>query len=250
MPVLRRQHRRQMHQQFRPDLITRFEPHELKAVHGLLRRLLDNPDGLQEKLRLMAGEVIITTAYGLQIQEKDDPYVTISHRAFESLNVASVPGAFLVDFLPILKYVPNWMPFASFKRRAKEWRELVLATVDPPFQATMRAIESGNFIPSFVSYSLENLDETGNELKDQKDVIKATAAAMYSAGLETIVSIIASCILGFLSNPEALRKARHEIDSIVGTERLPTFNDRDALPYITAVAKEALRWEDAAPLGK
>ncbi|KAG5650876.1 hypothetical protein H0H81_010676 [Sphagnurus paluster] len=50
--ISRRQHRRQMHQQFRPDLVPRFQPHELKATHRLLRRLLDDSSDFQGKLRL------------------------------------------------------------------------------------------------------------------------------------------------------------------------------------------------------
>ncbi|KAG5650875.1 hypothetical protein H0H81_010675 [Sphagnurus paluster] len=195
----------------------------------------------------MAGEIILTIAYGLQIQEHDDPYVAISQEAVESLNAAVVPGAFFVDFLPVLKHVPEWVPGAGFKRKARAWRALALATVNTPFEGAVRAIDSGDFTPSFVSYSWENLDASG-DLEEEKEVIKGTAAAMYSAGLDTMVSIGASCILGFLSNPEALRKARQEIDRVVGTERLPNFGDRDSLPYIIAVTKEALRWKDVGPL--
>ncbi|KAG5649112.1 hypothetical protein H0H81_006181 [Sphagnurus paluster] len=171
--------RSMMHQQFHPNAATRFQPYELKACHGLLRRLLDDPTNLLEKLRHMAGETIMEIAYGLQIQEKDDPYIVAAERAGESISIAAVQGAFLVDVLPILKYVPDWMPFAGFKRRAKEWRELTLAMVNHPFQATMRNIESGHFTPSFVSYSLENIDEAG-DVELQKDVIKSTAGIMYS----------------------------------------------------------------------
>jgi hypothetical protein len=34
-----------------------------------------------------------------------------------------------------------------------------------------------------------------------------------------------------MEHPDALRKAQAEIDKIVGTDRLPTFSDRAALPY-------------------
>lgn len=50
--------------------------------------------------------------------------------------------------------------------------------------------------------------------------------------------------------PEKLKSAQEEVDRVVGTGRLPTFADRESLPYIGALVKELLRWNPAAPLGK
>lgn len=49
--------------------------------------------------------------------------------------------------------------------------------------------------------------------------------------------------------PEVQKKAQAEIDAVVGSDRLPNFEDRSSLPYINAVVKESLRWHVAAPLG-
>ena len=49
--------------------------------------------------------------------------------------------------------------------------------------------------------------------------------------------------------PEVQLKACAELDAVVGSGRLPTFADRDRLPYVAAVVKEALRWQSVVPLG-
>ena len=49
--------------------------------------------------------------------------------------------------------------------------------------------------------------------------------------------------------PEVQKKAQAEIDSVVGPNRLPNFEDRPSLPYINAVVKESMRWHVPAPLG-
>lgn len=49
--------------------------------------------------------------------------------------------------------------------------------------------------------------------------------------------------------PKVQRKAQEEIDRVVGTSRLPTFSDRDSLPYINAVLMEAERWHPVVPMG-
>ena len=52
-----------------------------------------------------------------------------------------------------------------------------------------------------------------------------------------------------LTHPEVQRKAQEELRQVVGTDRLPTLNDRNRLPYIEAVLKELLRWMPVTPLG-
>lgn len=42
--------------------------------------------------------------------------------------------------------------------------------------------------------------------------------------------------------PEAQRKAQAELDRVVGQDRLPELEDRDSLPYVSALAKEVLRY--------
>jgi cytochrome P450 len=49
--------------------------------------------------------------------------------------------------------------------------------------------------------------------------------------------------------PDVQKKAQAEIDAVVGTDRLPSFADRDSLPYIEALVKEALRWNVVVPIG-
>ena len=51
-------------------------------------------------------------------------------------------------------------------------------------------------------------------------------------------------IAGAATYPEWVVRARQELDAVCGAnaERLPTFEDRDQLPYITAVVKESFRW--------
>ena len=48
--------------------------------------------------------------------------------------------------------------------------------------------------------------------------------------------------------PEVQRKAWTEIESVVGNNRLPTFSDRQNLPYVEHVVQETFRWKPVVPL--
>ena len=57
-------------------------------------------------------------------------------------------------------------------------------------------------------------------------------------------------LLALSQHPEAMCRAQAELDKVVGKDRLPSFADQANLPYVTAVAKEALRWRTVSALGE
>ena len=48
-------------------------------------------------------------------------------------------------------------------------------------------------------------------------------------------------MLAMLLFPEVQQTAHEELDRVVGNSRLPEIEDRDSLPYVTAILKEVLR---------
>lgn len=63
------------------------------------------------------------------------------------------------------------------------------------------------------------------------------------------VSSVQTFFLAMALYPESQMKAQAEIDAVIGNTRLPTFRDLDALPYVNAVLKETLRWQNVTPMG-
>lgn len=61
-------------------------------------------------------------------------------------------------------------------------------------------------------------------------------------------SILSSFFLAMTLNPEVQIQARENIDSVLGPNNLPTFADRERLPYIDCIIKELIRWHPPAPL--
>ena len=73
-------------------------------------------------------------AYGIKIQGTGDRYISLVDEAIDGIEEASVPGAFWVDFFPILVHVPSWFPGAGFQKKAGHWRKLNTIVTEKPFR--------------------------------------------------------------------------------------------------------------------
>ena len=61
--------------------------------------------------------------------------------------------------------------------------------------------------------------------------------------------MLTSFVLRMLLHPDIQRRAQLEIDTVVGTDRLPSWDDEPNLPYVSAVMKEVMRVAPSAPIG-
>ncbi|KAJ7235516.1 cytochrome P450 [Mycena rebaudengoi] len=247
----RRARRRLFQHEFNPTASLKLRPKVTSACHGLLRNILQHPDRVMDHLRHMAGALILSAGYGLEVLPESDPHINRAVNAIRTLSDATTPGKYLVDSLPILKYVPDWFPGAEFKRNAKVWRKLARDSMELPFAYVKREMASGTARPSFTLSCLRNVENLDNpaDVEYHEDVIKSTVGTMFLAGADTTVSALGTFVLGMLSNPDAMRKAQLDIDRVVGPNRLPDFSDEPSLPYVSALVKEALRWESVTPFG-
>ncbi|KIP11879.1 hypothetical protein PHLGIDRAFT_124541 [Phlebiopsis gigantea 11061_1 CR5-6] len=226
---------------------------QIKNHHGLeeyettrfLRRLLKDPDDVQAHIRKTAGAIILNLVYGYRVGEGTDPIVDLVETAVEQFSQATTPGAFYVDMFPLLRYVPNWVPGAGFQKKAMQWRRRAEEMADVPFELVKRRMMDHTNTPNYVLSLLESERLEG----DKEFNIKWSAASIYSGGADTTVSAIYSFFLAMTLYPDVQKRAQAEIDSVVGHDRLPSFDDRPNLPYIEALVKEVLRWNPVGPLG-
>jgi len=57
-------------------------------------------------------------------------------------------------------------------------------------------------------------------------------------------------MLAMIAYPEKQKKCQEELDRVIGPARMPTFEDRNNLPYVSATVRELLRWRPVIPLGE
>jgi hypothetical protein len=91
------------------------------------------------------------------------------------------PIPFLPTFLNLLlvKYVPEWMPGASFKRKAREWRGVAERFYTIPFDFVKQSMADGTVRSSFTSLALRDITEN-DDRKYQEELIKGLGGTMYT----------------------------------------------------------------------
>ncbi|KAF8157210.1 cytochrome P450 [Crassisporium funariophilum] len=242
-----RERRRLFQKHLRDSNTTLYQPGQLELIRKMLPRLLDTPDDFMAITRHAIGGLTLSLAYGINMQRSNDPYINLAEKAVASITVATAPGAFLVDLMPFLKYVPEFFPGAGFKKKARLWRKVQEDFRELPYLATVKNIASGHARPSFTSICLDELEESADPAH-QLEVIKDTAGILFAAGADTTLSGVHTFFLAMACFPDAQARAQAELDRVIGS-RLPEFHDEPDLPYVSALVKEVLRWQPATPLG-
>ncbi|KAL0066768.1 hypothetical protein AAF712_006159 [Marasmius tenuissimus] len=238
--------RRLFHQEFPHNNSSRHESQQLRVNRALLKNVLSDPAHYRDHIRQMTGTLITLVTYGLDVNP-DHPVIRIAERGIEVSTHVATPGAYLVDTLPILKYVPEWFPGAGFKRKAREWNKIYTEMNVMPFEIVKKQMDNGTAPPSFLSNSLSKFYENPKECGYTEEAVVHTAGTMYSAGTDTTWTALLSFIIAMTLYPETQRKAQAEIDRVIGRGRLPEFRDRESLVYVEAIMREVQRWQPIAP---
>ncbi|KAJ7681389.1 cytochrome P450 [Mycena rosella] len=244
-----RQQRRLLHQSFRPDAARTYRPIQMTKIHDFLRGLLSKPEdfvALYKTHEPCAAAIIMATMYGYQVQPTEDHFVALSEKAVKMLSDAALPGAAAVNAFPLLRHLPGWLPGCGFQYFAAECRKRTEEMQQVPFDFVKQNMRDGTNAKSIVATLLEANQVEGRSCQLEQ-VIKEISATAYAGALT--VSSLGTFFYVMALHPEIQQKAQSEIDNVIGTHRLPEFEDRASLPYIEALYREVMRWKPVLPLG-
>ena len=126
---------------FNPSNPTINQPHDIKYVRRFLGQLLQKPNDFLQHARTyvfiyyicsnglfifcisLVGSTTLSITYSTDVHSYNDPYIKIAEEAIKAIAELTIAGAFLVDIIPILKYVPEWFPGAKFQSKAAVMRK-------------------------------------------------------------------------------------------------------------------------------
>ncbi|KAL0068245.1 hypothetical protein AAF712_004630 [Marasmius tenuissimus] len=113
-------------------------------------------------------------------------------------------------------------------------------------------IKTGIAFPSFTAQLLQDSNGELTSDSELEDIVLWSAGALYAAGTDTTVSVMKNFFFCMMLYPDVQSRGQEEVDRFMHEEnRLPSLKDwsRGALPFVTSIVQEVLRWHPAAPLG-
>ena len=80
------------------------------------------------------GVIILRISHGYRPKTENDNLVRIADEATDQLNILLSPGLFAVDFIPSLRFIPEWLPGGGFHKIAREWRQTLVEMTDKSYE--------------------------------------------------------------------------------------------------------------------
>ncbi|KAF7828671.1 cytochrome P450 81E8-like [Senna tora] len=143
------------------------------------------------------------------------------------------------DFLPILR----WFDFDGLEKKLKDFHK----RVDAFLQGLIDEHRNGKQRANTMIDHLLNLQESEPEYYTDQ-IIKGLILVMLLAGTDTSAVTLEWAMSSLLNHPKVLEKAKEEIDTYIGQERLIDEADVLKLPYLQNIISETYRLHPAAPL--
>ncbi|OIW34931.1 cytochrome P450 [Coniochaeta ligniaria NRRL 30616] len=229
--------RKIMHQILSARALDVFMPFQDLESKNLCWDYLETPDRWWSANGRYANSVIMSVVFGKR-SSLDDPEVVELFDTVEMFLENQQPGANLVDAFPVLDKLPKflqwWRPkgMKIFEKTAHVYRREVQKLEEKIKQGTERRCFGTDFLQT---------KEVKTMSENQKLFVFGT---LMEAGSDTSRVTIGQIIAGAVTSPDWVERARAQLDEVCGhnAERLPQWEDRPRLKYISAVVKEGFRW--------
>ncbi|KAI9442979.1 cytochrome P450 [Lactarius indigo] len=238
-----RRSRRAIHQNLSKTAVLSYHNILREAAVLLTSASLADPGALENHFQLAATSTIMSVLYSYPtLESEEDETVQAIYAFIDRISRAAAPGAYLVDLFPWMLYIPE--RFARWKSEGIRDFARYNTLFESLHKRVVSSLSEGSDRPSMSASFFKG--SARNQLSGQE--MAWLSGALFAAGSETTSTTMKWWGLAMAANPEVQRRAHKELDTVVGRSRIPTFSDAPNLPYIQAMAKEALRWRPALPL--
>ncbi|KAG9019039.1 hypothetical protein FRB90_006995 [Tulasnella sp. 427] len=248
-----RTHRKLLKQALSPEVVRRdYSDLLTRKALEYVKKIFDKPEAFLFSLKRSLGEIITEISYGQYKDTEGHDYVEM-HEDLITILKKTFMG-YLVDLVPSMKNIPDWVPGAQFKRDGKQWNKQINDTRNFMYESLKKQlIEAPTTVKtSFTANLLTELQSDSKaspeEVAQTEEAISWSGFSLYQAGADATESVLGAFILAMSMFPEVQAKAGAEIRQVL-EDRIPTIQDYDKMPYLQAVTLEALRWNPPGPSG-
>ncbi|PPQ81709.1 hypothetical protein CVT25_013439 [Psilocybe cyanescens] len=257
-----RRYRKICQQNFNLKASRIYHPLQAREVRRFLQALHDAPEHFDAHSKRFSISLTMSMMYGYEVQSIEEPVVTVAGEAIRLGSALLVPGRTLINIFPVLQHILSWFPGASSHKTVEVVKKLTNEMMTIPMEYVKKSLEEGMAVSSLVTDFYEKKRDHGAS-QEEEDMIKKIAYSVYGyviastsilrinlpGASDTTISATGTFLYTMAVNPDVQKKAQSEIDRVIGSNRLPTFEDRGSLPYIEAIYREVMRLRPPLPLG-
>ncbi|KAK7044399.1 cytochrome P450 [Favolaschia claudopus] len=237
-----KKYRAAFHQMLQPRAVSGYNQLEESESLRLLADVSSKPDDLVNNCDRFGASLVFNLCYGATLND-DGKDLTAVQEIVENFIHDTYPGAHLVDTLPFLDRLPDFL--APWRAEAKQKFAKDSQTYTRLINEVKSRMDANVGLECF-SARLYDQQEKMNLSNEELAYLVGVA---FEAGTETTASSILWFLMAMVLYPETLRRAHQELDSICDAKTIPGFVHMEQLPYCFALVKEVMRWAPAAPGG-
>ncbi|KAL3862683.1 hypothetical protein ACJMK2_008636 [Sinanodonta woodiana] len=210
---------------------------EVKLFLSEIDNFNQKPFKMMTPIQTGVGNVISHLVFGGHFNH-NDPRFKVLMDGFDSF-LRYVSAGSLVTFMPILRFVPG--DFFGIKKIANKM-QVIKDFISELIEEHMNKFNEGNiddFIDAFISEMKKQ--DVGKNTIFTKDYLASIIMDLFLAGTETTSTTVTWASFYLASRPDIQSRIFEEIKAMVGTERLPSMQDKQNLVYTEAFIMEVLR---------
>ncbi|KAL3875530.1 hypothetical protein ACJMK2_033474 [Sinanodonta woodiana] len=210
---------------------------EVSILLSEIAKQNEKPFHIQLPVQTSVSNVISAMAFGGHFNHNDTRFAEMMKMLDENFE-SSGPNT-VVAFFPFLRFLPgDLFRVKRTLRNAKGVEGFIGELVDKHIE-NFDENKMEDFIDAFLLEMKNNQDQKDSTFT-KKQLIK-TVADLFVAGTETTTTTITWAVLYLAAKPDIQARVFREIKEIVGTESLPSLQDKRNLVYTEAFIMEVLR---------
>ncbi|KAG6871672.1 hypothetical protein C0995_001599 [Termitomyces sp. Mi166 len=187
--------------------------HEYESTLNIQHLLDDGGKDWFHHMERVVSSAVLTAAFGMHCPTGHEQELKTVFNLLDETAYLATPTASITNIFPFLDLIPGPMPWRT---RAESFRKQNDALYEKLVDDAVTGKASG--MDTWAAFFAKEDKSEG----DQRHL--------------TVISLH-TFVLACIRYPDWIGTAQREIDSVVGTDRFPTFKDRPFLPYVDAIVR-------------
>ncbi|KAI1409932.1 putative cytochrome P450 [Hypoxylon sp. FL1857] len=225
------------HQILNAKAVRTYTPYQLLESRQMLVDILGSTAEHKKHIQRFSNSITCQMIYGFRTTSWSDPNLHSVLSTFsEVCDLAVTIPARLMDCYPILRKLPKRL--VPICRQAIAFERRFMPVLLNRWLEGKKKVREGTAVPCFCASLVQAQMAEGFS----DELAAHIAGSLIEAGSSTTSDELFGFLMAMVTHPDVQRRAQEEVDSVVGTGRLPTLEDMESLPYIRGCVKETLRW--------